>query len=568
MVPKDLFTSFAKLVVGLSLSTLYSIRERANSVYPVSLENSKTLVLPVSDCVSLVLATFTKQTIRMDMVSLVWPRRRFLTVSVKLIGSCLFLLIPQTSGWSGGERYAAVASIGERIQKVTLSSSSSSSSASIAATSDLLNIGQDLWLPTDPDLPTHLRFQQVHHEKRQRWSAQLLSKLSGCGVAWNLADWNDERLTRILCAASIPFQCDRPSKEGRSVKEALMGVYGLLCQTSIKDRQHLCLPPALIVGIQQLMHRADAMASEYPLPDAIEARWACRGIQSRVANLPINRDLTFPNLDYRTQQLPFDIFPSGVDWGRLFPGEDVLSKLHSEIPFSFDTITTRTGTAVMERRGTAWVAEEGIGALAYSGKLMNPHPLPTVVQSVMRQVESVISVPLGDSPSTSATRPYFDCALCNYYPDGESACKFHADPEHGTHWERLNCVVAVGDARRFAFRPIPGVSTWESWDSKVVATDSHVPVSFTLYPGDIVSMWGVCNDEFHHAVYPGSGQASLGRISLVLKRAIPRSNGKRGHSLVGQGRRTRRQDSDSPRERSSRKTDSTSIRMQSSLKRV
>ena len=28
----------------------------------------------------------------------------------------------------------------------------------------------------------------------------------------------------------------------------------------------------------------------------------------------------------------------------------------------------------------------------------------------------------------------FDCALCNLYPEGgDAACKYHSDPEHGTH---------------------------------------------------------------------------------------------------------------------------------------
>jgi hypothetical protein len=40
------------------------------------------------------------------------------------------------------------------------------------------------------------------------------------------------------------------------------------------------------------------------------------------------------------------------------------------------------------------------------------------------------------------TGRFFDCALCNLYPTGESACKFHTDPEHGTYWDRLTCVVS------------------------------------------------------------------------------------------------------------------------------
>ena len=36
-------------------------------------------------------------------------------------------------------------------------------------------------------------------------------------------------------------------------------------------------------------------------------------------------------------------------------------------------LMTADGKKVQERRHTAWLAEGGIGALAYSGKLMAPH---------------------------------------------------------------------------------------------------------------------------------------------------------------------------------------------------
>ena len=51
--------------------------------------------------------------------------------------------------------------------------------------------------------------------------------------------------------------------------------------------------------------------------------------------------------------------------------------------------------------------------------------------------------------------PTFDCALCNLYPAGEdAACKFHSDPEHGSHWHLSTAVVSCGEPRRFAFRRI------------------------------------------------------------------------------------------------------------------
>ena len=128
----------------------------------------------------------------------------------------------------------------------------------------------------------------------------------------------------------------------------------------------------------------------------------------------------------------------------------VVPALRNAIPFQKDVIVTRTGSSVMERRGTAWVADTGIGALAYLGKLMTPKPIPDLVGQVMRRAEQTLGLLMSDTDSTS----FFDCALCNHYPDGGAACKFHTDLEHGAHWDRLTVIVAAGDDRKFAFKPI------------------------------------------------------------------------------------------------------------------
>eukprot|EP01083_Nonionella_stella_P105030 301768_1 len=70
---------------------------------------------------------------------------------------------------------------------------------------------------------------------------------------------------------------------------------------------------------------------------------------------------------------------------------------------------------------------------------------------------------------------YFDCSLCNHYPNEESACKFHTDPEHGTYWERLTCVVSAGnqDVRKFAFRPIPNENRWSAYESRKMKANNR-----------------------------------------------------------------------------------------------
>mmetsp|Transcript_20026 Transcript_20026/g.26593 ORF Transcript_20026/g.26593 Transcript_20026/m.26593 type:complete len:201 (+) Transcript_20026:1-603(+) len=190
-------------------------------------------------------------------------------------------------------------------------------------------------------------------------------------------------------------------------------------------------------------------------------------------------------------------------------------------------------------------------------------PLPIEVVDVMLAVEKECKDLLGlddmsittsnDEYEDEQQRPtFFDCALCNYYPDGEAACKFHTDPEHGSHWHRTTCVVSCGSPRKFAFRPIPDKNKWSEWDdvdcsanggsSGGANDDATAPAAVRLFPGDVVLMTDDCNDVFHHAVYADEGNCddTGSRVSLVLKRALDRGGGQRGHGLAGEGRRARR----------------------------
>lgn len=439
---------------------------------------------------------------------------------------------------------------------------------------ELLQVASKFWLPTDEDLPSHLQTQVLHHERRQRWGAQLIGKLSTASLhsaAQVRTIWQDERFARAVSAAALPFPSDSlipvNDKDLRTLREALLGLHSLVGHVEEK-KQLASTHPDILQGIQQMLKLAETNAYQFVLPEAMEVRWAARGLIAQLGQAVAPMEETnnystsnllassFPQLDERVDGLPFDILPRGVDFSNLtWLGEysegietqgDIMTSLQQSIPFHFDTIVTRRGDRVLERRGTAWVAEEGIGALAYSGKLMSPSMIPPLVRRIMEEVERAI-----DTPQMG----FFDCALCNYYPEGEAACKFHFDPEHGTMWERLNCVVSVGDSRRFAFRPIPDQTSWSEWDSQRVSQDladaidsGNAPAVIRLFPGDIVSMFANCNDRFHHAVYPESesisserGAKDLRRISLVLKRAIANGNkGRKGHGLAGEGRRSRR----------------------------
>jgi hypothetical protein len=127
--------------------------------------------------------------------------------------------------------------------------------------------------------------------------------------------------------------------------------------------------------------------------------------------------------------------------------------------------------------------------------------------------------------------------LCNHYTDATSACKFHTDPEHGSFWDRTTVVVAAGSDRKFAFKPID--TTWLDWDPlKLDSSQQTIATNVHLFSGDLVVMTDNCNDDFYHAVYAGENDKD--RISLVLKRALDRGNGRKGHGQQGEGRRSKR----------------------------
>lgn len=502
-----------------------------------------------------------------------------------------------------------------------------------------------VWLPTDDNLQPHLRTQLIHHEKRRRWGSQLLEGLGQAALSsWEEQPeqmlqqllegnernvWTDARLVRAIQSVALPMEVNgneeevnRPEKEGVWIIAALKGLHALagciapVAPSPSASSSEMQSWADLHRGISILIQSADRLSQRTSLKDAVEVRWAIQGLAVRLqmANRgllaadmseeePMNSngrsvlDFTTPMLNDRTADLPFDIFSHCLSWQMSsqssndnyfgYPSKGLTPSLLQSIPFNFDTLTTRTGNSVIERRGTAWLAEEGIGALAYSGKLMPPVEVPEVVRAIMRELEQWC-VDQGQSNSSSQTMrvpsddplqnsfveikwdncasslphgelgqflvsqelpTFFDCALCNHYPDGDSACKFHTDPEHGTHWHRTTAVVSCGSSRTFAFRPIPEVSTWSEWDTldhrlglKEGQQSENSAAALQLFPGDVVFMTGACNDDFHHAVYSSPFDkfgARNSRVSLVFKKALDRGGGKKGHGLAGEGRRSR-----------------------------
>ena len=463
-------------------------------------------------------------------------------------------------------------------------------------------------------MPLYYIHQSVHHDTRQRWASQLLEQLAlilvgGGGDDRDDTDTSaavvdevvaDPRFSRLVLAASMPFPQSQTTTTTTTTKsnnnnnnnnnkkkqtlwiwnslQALLALIGRRrSNTNTNTNDDDSLPTETITGIQQLIDRAcqeeEDNGYDYPLHQACSVLWAIQGLQARIPQL--TEYPCCPGQDRLTQrvlELPFQIIPCGIDWNDVMilggdnneeeddnnnnkdDDDTILSLLLKEIPFGKETIVTRGGTNVQERRGTAWLAAPGIGALAYSGKLMEPHtPIPPVVQRVLQHVESRLftSPQQSQSQSQSQPLPFFDCVLCNHYADATAACKFHTDPEHGSHWDRTTVVVAAGSDRKFAFKPIVAwpTSTTDTDndndndnDSNNGNNDKQAAVTH-LFSGDLVVMTDNCNDDYYHAVHAGMNNHhhhQHHRVSLVLKRAIDRGGGQKGHGLQGQGRRSRR----------------------------
>ena len=208
-----------------------------------------------------------------------------------------------------------------------------------------------------------------------------------------------------------------------------------------------------------------------------------------------------------------------------------VASLAEEVPFKVEQLVTRDGARVDERRETCWMADEGIGGLAYSGKVMRPTPFTPTVDALRDLVNE-------------KTGQRFDCALLNLYPERSVACKYHKDPDLGRLWARDSVIVSVGETRRFAFREE------KELDGKKKFGPEHW---FRVRGGDAIWMFGDCNDTWEHCVMPGEidGETlDAPRASVVFKRslAVGKGGGTRGHAVTtrvaapapGAGNRNRR----------------------------
>jgi alkylated DNA repair dioxygenase AlkB len=216
---------------------------------------------------------------------------------------------------------------------------------------------------------------------------------------------------------------------------------------------------------------------------------------------------------YDGLKIPFEVVPKGLDdtlWTTL-----TVPSLVAEVDFRADTIqTAATGRSVRERRYTAWQGDDGIAAFAYSGKSMARADWTASVRAVRDRLYQ-----------TDGRRQYYDGCLVNYYPNGESAMRYHRDPDQGTLWDYDTAVVSIGSPRPFSFRrkrcPSDGGGDNDNGDGPTAPEHQEVEEihNFVVFHGDVTHMFADCQARFEHTVKK-AGVPDSPRISLVFKRSF------------------------------------------------
>lgn len=360
-----------------------------------------------------------------------------------------------------------------------------------------------LSLPEDAAFKPHER-QLIHQRKRRKTATHALKRLS----KWLVGVSNSEERNKVTCTeefkkitrcAILPLQPenDKDESENKSPKPTKEDVE-FYCD-ALRALGTLS-PPLSIINIVELSLKA---MSEYVAESACNASISGTMTALERLNLRDSDDIVPIVEKEKSLKLPFKLLPS------LVSGQIKLEDIRSEVTFKQDTFTTLKGDKVLERRLTCWMADQGVGGLAYSGKVMPPVAFTDSVVRVRDHIHDHTGI-------------YYDCALLNLYPDGNCACKYHSDPDHGKIWSRDTVVVSVGETRRFNLRRI----------NEGMQSNEDNPHCFHVTHGDVFYMFDDCQETFQHSVMSSEGEWNDGpRASIVFKKSLVLPGGRRGHGL-------------------------------------
>ena len=156
-----------------------------------------------------------------------------------------------------------------------------------------------------------------------------------------------------------------------------------------------------------------------------------------------------------------------------------LAELEAEVPFVTESLVTRGGARVAERRDTCWMADErgrvrlrqdhgarahgrppsasGTRSVETSGTTSTVAKLRPTGTGTETEMETENSWNHLLQPAAKWAASAVRLRPLNFYGDGDSACKLHNDPEtNGANalWATDSVIVSIGETRRFSFKEI------------------------------------------------------------------------------------------------------------------
>ena len=384
----------------------------------------------------------------------------------------------------------------------------------------------------------HFHFQDVHRQKNKSASVNGLKRLakmmcsSSGSYEKKTKTKNNERIggiVRLIKGASLDgTKTTNKKKRASDGIDALRATASLLVSLFDEDEdddRDTSIIEEMRNACDELVRRVREDAEYFSDGDRIVFDWALRVIESNIASSSGETTTTSERRGDATitvDEFPFRyVTPNISNVLKNITVED----LRKEVPFKAEKLITRTGKRVDERRETCFVAESGIGGLAYSGKIMEPTLLNEASLPLVTTIRNAIVEALKNDEDYAGCDIDFDCALMNLYPDGSSACAWHTDPEMGTVWDRDSVIVSIGETRRFAFRKLAGGG------DKTQNDGEEEQVWVRVHHGDCILMRDDCNDNWEHCVFGKENDSNnAARISLVFKKALSRGGGrKKGH---------------------------------------
>jgi len=379
----------------------------------------------------------------------------------------------------------------------------------------------------------HFHEQDVHRQKNKSASVNGLKRLAKMTLCWCRDDVNMRRgIVRLIKGAGLDGTKTNRKKRASDGIDALRATASVLVALHAEDEDDDDTEE-LRIACDQLARRIEEDAEFLSDGERIVFDWAVRVIESRTGTT------TTSGGSGERRRRVIGVEPNEFPFRYLTPNiSDVLKNitvedLRKEVPFKAEKLVTRTGKRVDERRETCFVAESGIGGLAYSGKIMEPTLLSETSLPSVFMIRNAIVEALRNDEEYGGYDINFDCALMNLYPDGASACAWHTDPEMGTVWDRDSVIVSIGETRRFAFRKLAGGEKQRGAEEEQIWVRMH--------HGDCILMRDDCNDNWEHCVFGKENDSNnSARVSLVFKKALSRGGGTKGHGMKTKGKKKKK----------------------------